>query len=71
MAVEMTPLASSNLTSAGRDPQTGIVYVEFQSGETYRYFNVPPEVYERLTRVESPGKYFHQMIRNSYAYEKA
>lgn len=70
MAVEMIPLVSSNLTAAGRDPQTGVVHVEFKSGETYKYFNVPPEVFERLTRVASPGKYFHEMIRNSYAYEK-
>lgn len=61
---------SSNLSSATYDPDVENLTVEFQSGDSYTYFNVPAAVYRGLTLAGSAGAYFHRQIRNRFAYEQ-
>jgi hypothetical protein len=64
-----SPLASSDLTSAGYDPETQRLEVEFKKGtKLYSYHGVPPEVYQGLMTAVSPGKYFYANIKGKYAY---
>ena len=59
---------SSNLKSASYDEATKIMIVNFQNGTSYRYANVPEELWSRFeTTVNengSAGKFFHANIRN-------
>ena len=60
------PLRSSVLQSAGYDPATAILELEFTSGDVYRYFAVPPSVFRALVDDDSPGAYFNQNISDRY-----
>lgn len=60
------PLRSSVLTSAGYDPATAVLELEFTSGDVYRYFAVPPSVFRGLVDDESPGAYFNKNISERY-----
>lgn len=61
---------SSNLASATYDPEVENLTIEFQSGDVYTYFNVPPATYRALTLAPSAGQYFHRHIRSRYSYDR-
>jgi hypothetical protein len=67
---ETTEFASSNLSSATYDPDLQNLTIEFNSGETYVYFNVPRSVYQGLQHAGSAGSYFHRHIRGRYSYDQ-
>jgi len=41
--------------------------IRFVNGRTYRYSNVPPEVYERLATASSKGAFYNTEIRDRFA----
>ncbi|WP_276091488.1 KTSC domain-containing protein [Pedobacter sp. JY14-1] len=43
--------------------------VIFRSGKTYRYIDVPQDVYLSLGASISKGRYFNRKIRNVYSYK--
>lgn len=64
------PLDSSALKAVAYLSAKRLLYLEFQSGERYRYFEFPPERYQDFLAAESKGTYFAQRIRNLSPYEK-
>jgi hypothetical protein len=75
MMMQRQPVESSNLASVGYDTNSEILEVEFKnSGDVYRYFNVPQIEHERLIGAHAlgttVGKYFSANIKNAFAYEK-
>jgi cytidylate kinase len=58
---------SSALTHVSYSAATGELDIRFVSGRTYRYSNVPPEVYERLISAPSKGAFYNARIRDEYA----
>ena len=64
------PVSSSNLASIGYDSTAQVLEVEFINRAIYQYYNVPSNMYEELKRAGSKGKFFHQYIRNAYAYSR-
>ena len=60
------PVSSTNLKSAGYDPATGTLEIEFNGGAVYRYNSVPPTIYTGLMEASSHGSYFHQNIKGRY-----
>jgi hypothetical protein len=66
------PLKSTNIKAVGYDKKEKTMDVEFHSGGTYRYNNVPKNLFDRIKRVKSPGKFFHKHIRkdNKFEYNK-
>jgi len=60
------PLRSSVLRSAGYDPATAVLELEFTSGDVYRYFAIPPSLHRALLDAESPGAFFNQNISDHY-----
>lgn len=61
---------SSNIAAVGYDDESEILYVEFKSGFTYKYFNVPYYVYTELMDADSCGKYLNQYVKGTYEYEQ-
>ena len=61
---------SSNLSAATYDPEVENLTIDFQSGDTYTYFNVPPAVYRALTLSPSAGQYFWRHIKGVFNYER-
>jgi hypothetical protein len=66
----MQPVDSSSLAAVGFDDAARELWVEFASGATYVYADVPQRVYEELLAAGSKGSYFNRAIRNAYAFRK-
>lgn len=66
--MKMIPVSSSNISSIGYE--NGELYIQFHSGGTYVYTNVPESVYNNLMSAGSHGKYFAANIKNVYPYRK-
>lgn len=64
----MVPVSSSNLSSVGYE--NGTLYIAFNHGGVYAYFDVPSSVHEELMAADSHGKYFARFIRNVYTYRR-
>ena len=43
--------------------------IDFKSGNTYRYKNVPAELYSRMKRAISKGKFFNNYIKGVFEFE--
>ena len=65
------PVNSSDIASIGYDAATQTLEIEFRATGVYRYFSVPPEVFETIRTTPSPGKFFLQTIKGKFAWEKA
>lgn len=62
---------SSNLVSVGYNSDDKTLEVEFQSGNVYKYFDVPESVYQSLMTADSKGEFFHDNILKEYDYADA
>jgi hypothetical protein len=58
------------LASAAYDAAKHILYLRFRSGDVYRYFEIPAELYREFLDAESRGRYFLSHIRNHFRYER-
>jgi len=58
-------LESSSIQTVQYNHWSGTLVIRFQSGDSYRYFNVPRETYRGLMQAESHGSYFYKEIRRS------
>lgn len=66
--MDMIPVSSSNISSIGYEGTT--LYVRFNSGALYAYYNVPPTAYNGLMSASSHGKYLAAYIKGSYNYQQ-
>jgi lysyl-tRNA synthetase, class II len=65
----LTP-QSSNIAAYEYDPEVEDLTVEFRSGATYIYRNVPPSKYRGMQSASSVGEYFARQIRGRHNYEQ-
>jgi len=63
--MKMTNVESSNIAAVGYDEETKELRIEFNSGKTYSYQDVPKELATDLLYADSVGRYFHAHIRNA------
>jgi len=70
MAINWVPVISSVFTSVAFDEDKLQLYVRFQSGKVYRYFEFPLDQYDELLAAESKGGYFAEKIRGKFLYEE-
>ncbi len=66
--MDMVRVSSSNIHSVGYLDND--LYVQFHSGYTYKYHNVPVEHFSCLLGARSKGTYLHSFIKSYYAYTK-
>ena len=66
--MQRQPVESSMLRSAGYDPERSILELEFNNGRIYRYFGVPPEIFDELMIAESKGRYFLDQVDDLFPY---
>ena len=67
---DMKPVKSRGIRGVTYDAEAQTLDVEFSSSRIYRYFDVPPSVYEWLVRVESKGRFINRLIKDKYRYER-
>ena len=68
-AVEWKPVESGLFSSAAYRGTVRQLYLRFQDGKIYRFFDCPPTVYNEFVAAASKGRYFSQQIRNRFRYE--
>ena len=66
--MKMIPVSSSNIASVGYEGST--LFIDFHSGSTYAYYNVPVTVYNALMSASSHGKYHSQHIKYAFPYQR-
>ena len=68
-AVEWIPVESGLFSSAAYRAGIRQLYLRFQDGKIYRFFDCPVTVYTEFVAAASKGRYFSQQIRNHFRYE--
>ena len=68
--MEWQPLVSKMFLSAAHDAEKRILYLRFQSGDVYPYFQFPGEKYQEFLNAESRRRYFLSNIRDLFRYER-
>ncbi|MFT6502600.1 MAG: hypothetical protein ACJASQ_002727 [Crocinitomicaceae bacterium] len=61
---------SSNISSIGYDASSQTLQVQFNSGDVYEYYSVPPSEHSGLMNASSHGKYLNANIKGSYDYQQ-
>lgn len=61
---------SSNIDAIAYDASSSILYVRFNSGDTYSYSGVPESVYNGLMSAPSHGSYLAAHVKGRYSYRK-
>lgn len=69
--MELHSVDSSMIQAFGYDAEAQMLLVIFNSGKTYRYFQVPPDIYEGLLEADSKGSYLRDLVIDQYPYELA
>jgi hypothetical protein len=59
---------SSLLANVSYDAGQSVLQLELCDGAIYRYFDVPPVIYEGLLAAESKGSYFNREVRDCFRY---
>ena len=57
---------SSNIASAGYDPETRVLEITFGYGGTYRYRDVDPETWQEFQSAPSAGGYHRRHIDGEF-----
>lgn len=61
---------SNQVRAFGYEPKTQTFDVQFHDGRTYRYSNVPRNVFDGFLRAPSKGGYINAQIKGKYAFER-
>jgi hypothetical protein len=59
---------SSMMTSVRYDHDQRELDITFTDGKTYRYLNVPRDIYVNLIDAESMGDYFNDAVRDAFTF---
>ena len=69
--MERTRVNSSNISSIGYEEQSQTLEIEFNTGNVYQYYGVPPQVNQQLMNAASHGLFFSSNIKQGgYTYKK-
>ena len=63
-------LESKMLSAAAYDHSKQILYLRFNTGDVYRYFEFPAADYQVFLRAESKGRFFRSHVRDHFRYER-
>ena len=63
-------IESSNIVKTTYDTDTKKLVVEFHTGLSYEYDNVPHQLYTQFRMAESQGKFFMSEIAKKFQYKK-
>jgi hypothetical protein len=66
--MDRKPVSSEALRAVGY--QDGTLEIEFVTGSTYQYFDVPERVYKELMMAESKGAFFQTQVREQFRYAR-
>ncbi len=62
----MTPVQSTCFKAIGYDKSSQVLRLQFQSGGTHDFADVPPEKHRALMAADSHGRHFHKHINGKH-----
>ncbi|MCY9003292.1 KTSC domain-containing protein [Peribacillus frigoritolerans] len=65
----MQRVSSRNLVAVGYDDSINTLFIQFKIG-TYKYFDVPQNIYRNLLNASSKGEYHASYIKDNYRYQR-
>ena len=68
--MRLKAVQSEMLDLVGYEPRSQVLEVRFNTGDRYRYLDVPADEYDGLMNAESIGQYMHKHIIGHYDYER-
>ncbi|EOD8991803.1 KTSC domain-containing protein [Klebsiella variicola] len=63
-------VSSSNIMSAGYDPASETMEIEFKDGAVYQYYNVSEHLYSQFESAPSKGQFFNIYIKNAVPFSR-
>jgi hypothetical protein len=67
---KLIPVESSSIHHVGYDPLTQRLFLEYEGGRLYEYLDVPDDLYVRLMKAESIGRFVNYAIKPHYHYKE-
>lgn len=67
--MEKVSVRSRGIDWVAYDEEAQTLYVQFGASRAYRYFDVPPPVYDWLLRAPSKGKFVNRLVKDRFRYE--
>lgn len=67
--MQWLPLDSSVFIASAYVAEKRTLYLRFRTGELYRYFDFPAELYSDFLAADSKGQYFAHNIRDRFSCE--
>jgi hypothetical protein len=64
------PVVSSSIVSAGYEPSSETLEIEFANGGVYQYYNVPSSIYEEFLAADSKGRFLISQIKDRFPYAR-
>ena len=69
--IKLVPCKSSNIHGVGYDASSRVMEIIFHGGGKYRFYGIPPIIWENLIHAKSMGNYFGTVIRGGgFKYKK-
>lgn len=62
---------SSNVARIGYDETSQVLSVEFTSGITYNYYDVPETIFQQMQSASSKGQFLARSVKGVYRYARA
>lgn len=62
---------SSNIARFAYEAPSQVLTVEFKTGGTYNYFDIPDVIFEQMTVASSKGQFLAQQIKGRFRYARA
>ena len=69
-AVRCPGMPSTAIRTLSYDEETRTLFVTFNDGDVYAYFETPPQVYAAFRAADSKGGFFAREIRGRYRYQQ-
>jgi KTSC domain len=66
----MPTVDSSMMTSVDYDERNHELDITFISGKTYRYFEIPADIYAGLLDADSKGEFFNEHIKDQFNFNE-
>ena len=57
---------SRNISSYAYSPVRSVLTIEFKSGATWEYENVPDKIFEEMKTADSKGSFFSRRVKGYY-----
>lgn len=67
--IDLFSVRSTAIAAAGYDPHRKILLVLYNTGRTYEYHNVPPEIFWEMMSSESKGRFLNHRVLGQYPYK--